>query len=152
MLTGDIQNIGIYCKALTMELDEVLVMVGELGRYQLINTAILSVSCLCSAFLSLGYVFWAAMPDHWCHVPELDHLTNWTLEEKKMVSIPLEETAGDLVYSRCSMYDRNYSQVAPQREAMIQGYGSVQGLPTVACEGWTYDTSTYSSSIVTQVC
>ena len=127
-------------------------MAGEFGRYQLVNTAILSVSYLCSAFLILGYVFWAAMPDHWCHVHQLDHLTNWTLEEKKMVSIPLEERAGDLVYSRCSMYDRNYSQVALQRESLLHGNGSLQNLTRVTCTGWTYDTSTYSSSIVTQVC
>lgn len=48
------------------------------------------------------------VPEHWCAVPELNHLDPLV---RRNLSIPLEERNGQLVYSRCRMFDVNYSQV-----------------------------------------
>jgi hypothetical protein len=47
-------------------------------------------------------------PEHWCSVPELSHLEP---SERRNLSIPQETRDGELVYSRCRMFDVNYTQV-----------------------------------------
>lgn len=47
-------------------------------------------------------------PEHWCSVPELAHLS---VDDRRNLSIPLEERDGMLVYSRCTVYDVNFTEV-----------------------------------------
>ena len=44
--------------------------------------------------------------DHWCRIPELDHLP---FNIQKAIAIPKETEDGEEVYSSCSYYQRNYT-------------------------------------------
>ena len=132
-----------------MEFDEILESIGSFGFYQRVQLFFLCLTQIPVVFSNLGYVFWAAVPEHWCFVAELDH-GNWTLEERKAMSIPMEERDGQMVYSRCHMYDRNYTQLGEQWTPFNESYRSLN-ISTIPCSGWTYDQSIYTSTIVTQV-
>ena len=53
----------------------------------------------------------SASPEHWCRVPQLENLTElMTLEERKALSLPyIAKPDGKLKYSKCTMYDVNYT-------------------------------------------
>lgn len=55
----------------------------------------------------------SASPEHWCKIPELENLTGlMTLEEKKALSLPYSmKSDGRRVYSKCQMYDVNYTEI-----------------------------------------
>ena len=77
-------------KSRDMLYDEVLGLVGPFGKYQ--KTLLLVAGLILSAefgITNLVYVFISALPDHWCHVPEL-HSLNLTTEQIKEVSLPVE--------------------------------------------------------------
>ena len=57
---------------------------------------------------SLGYMFWAARMDHWCHVTGLDHMTNLTSDEKMKLTIPLSSGGSSQKYSQCHMYGNSF--------------------------------------------
>ena len=48
----------------------------------------------------------AAEMEHWCRVPEIDHLP---FNVQKEIAIPKEMEDGEEVYLSCSYYLRNYS-------------------------------------------
>ena len=132
-----------------MEFDEILESIGAFGYYQRVQLFFLSFDLMPAVFANLGYVFWAAVPEHWCFVAGLDH-GNWTLEERKAMSIPMEERDGQMVYSRCRMYDKNYTQLGEQWTPFNESYRP-NNISTIPCSSWTYDQSIYTSTIVSQV-
>ena len=115
------------------DFDDILPHVGSFGRFQ---KRILLLSLPVNYFLAVVYmaqiyqtlvslklkcIKWASIlmrmypsvmnmqtPGHWCAVPELDHLDAL---ERRVWSIPLEERDGEMVYSRCRMFDVNYTHV-----------------------------------------
>nr|CAH0105985.1 unnamed protein product [Daphnia galeata] len=77
-------------------------------------------------------------PDHWCSVPELSHLEP---SERRNLSIPQEIRDGELVYSRCRMFDVNYTQ---EKLRMVLRGERNSSWPTKPCstvDGWDYDLS-----------
>lgn len=118
----------------------------------------------------------SASPEHWCRIPELDNLTDlMSLEDRKALSIPYEIKSDKRIYSRCHMYDMNYTKVIDdwlQRadlpnvtDAYNDGVSSTTPYlspsrlpspepdwPISKCKfGWNYDTRDYDSTLVTEV-
>ena len=58
-------------------------------------------------------MFVSASPEHWCRIPELDNLTNiLSLEDRKALSLPYRNKSdGKREYSKCLMYDVNYTAI-----------------------------------------
>ncbi|XP_048481742.1 solute carrier family 22 member 3 isoform X1 [Plutella xylostella] len=89
-------------------LESVLSHVGEMGRYQRLLFAAMLPFGLVFAFVYFVQMFVAATPqDHWCRVPELQHLD---VELRKNLSIPGAFAGVEL--DRCSRFERNWTEVA----------------------------------------
>lgn len=88
------------------DFDDVLPYVGSFGWFQ---KRLLLISFPINYFLAIVYmsqIYQTLTPDHWCAVPELAHLDP---SERRNLSIPIETREGQSVYSRCLMYDVNYT-------------------------------------------
>ncbi|XP_067145243.1 organic cation transporter protein-like [Centruroides vittatus] len=81
-----------------------------------------------SSWQGLGVSFFAADMDHWCARPPNSNLT---VEEWKNYSIPKEVVNGVYKHSNCKMYNQFRNE-------------------TVECQKWEYDTSVFTSTIVSQ--
>ncbi|EZA57336.1 hypothetical protein DMN91_002573 [Ooceraea biroi] len=165
----------------SIDFDEVLVHVGEKGRYQNLMYYLLCIpATLPAAFLAFSQVFVSASPDHWCRIPELENLTDViSLEERKALSLPYSVRSDSRrVYSKCHMYDVNYTEIIDswlQRgvplnvtddESSSTTSSSLFHLspsrlpppvsnpdwPVSKCRyGWNYDTRDYDSTLVTEL-
>lgn len=77
----------------------------------------------------VGQVFVSASPEHWCRIPELENASYLSLEERKALSLPYTvKSDGRRQYSKCFMYDVNYTaildswlQTAPSNESTSLG-------------------------------
>ncbi|TGZ53166.1 organic cation transporter 1 isoform X1 [Temnothorax longispinosus] len=165
----------------SIDFDEVLVHVGEKGRYQNIMYYLLCIpATLPAAFLAFSQVFVSASPEHWCRIPELDNLTDlMSLEERKALSLPYSvKPDGRRIYSKCHMYDVNYTEIidswlggatnmsnttdspslttspsfdSPSTQLPLPPVSSPDW-PIVGCRyGWNYDTRDYDSTLVTEL-
>ncbi|XP_066594705.1 organic cation transporter 1-like [Prorops nasuta] len=157
----------------SIDFDEVLVHVGEKGRYQNIMYYLLCIpATLPAAFLAFSQVFVSASPEHWCKIPELDNVTWMSMEERKALSLPYtNRTDGRRVYSRCTMYDVNYTAILDswlqktlqnetETEVPSGSPGRIVHPPPISnpewpiskCRfGWHYDTRDYDSTLVTEL-
>ena len=127
-----------------MDVNEVLVKhVGSFGRYQKWNCFLLGMLGFVVSFYSYEIVFTAAIPDHWCSLPEINNTqrSNLTIEEQKELLIPKEEKNGEVVYSSCHVYEYN-----------VVENGSDQVRKKEKCSKWTYDQTIFQSTIVSEVC
>lgn len=118
----------------------------------------------------------SASPEHWCRIPELENLTDlMSLEERKALSLPYSvRPDGRRVYSKCHMYDVNYTEIinswleganlfnttdsplttSPSFDSLSTRLPPVSNSnwPIVKCRyGWNYDTRDYDSTLVTEV-
>lgn len=122
----------------------------------------------------------SASPEHWCRIPELDNLTDlMSLEERKALSLPYKEKPdGRRIYSKCEMYDVNYTEIIEEWLRRASQYNvtdddvdpstsssfyppprklpsppvSNPDWPVIDCQyGWNYDTRDYDSTLVTEV-
>lgn len=124
-------------------------------------------------------VFVSASPEHWCRIPELENLTDLlSLEDRKALSLPFSvRPDGRRVYSKCEMYDVNYTEIIDswlQRASLHNATDdtststtsssfhppsrlpsppvSNSNWPVSECRyGWNYDTKDYDSTLVTEV-
>ncbi|XP_026666854.1 organic cation transporter 1-like [Ceratina calcarata] len=159
----------------SIDFDEVLVHVGEKGKYQNIMYYLLCIpATLPAAFLAFSQVFVSASPDHWCRVPELENLTDlMTLEERKALSLPYIKSDGKVKkYSKCKMYDANYTAIVESwlEHAVLEDHRPDEegehrsrtrltpppvgdpDWPEIPCRhGWIYDTRDYDSTLVTEL-
>ncbi|XP_012220932.1 organic cation transporter 1-like isoform X2 [Linepithema humile] len=155
----------------SIDFDEVLVHVGEKGRYQNIMYYLLCIpATLPAAFLAFSQVFVSASPEHWCRIPELENLTDlMSLEQRKALSLPYSvKPDGRRVYSKCQMYDVNYTAIIEswlQRADLHNATDSPSSFhpsrplpvsspdwPISKCRyGWNYDTRDYDSTLVTEL-
>ncbi|XP_008549084.1 organic cation transporter protein [Microplitis demolitor] len=152
----------------SIDFDEVLVHVGEKGRYQNIMYYLLCIpATLPAAFLAFSQVFVSASPDHWCRIPELENITSFmTLDERKALSLPYTvRSDGRRQYSRCFMYDVNYTSIIEEWLHQVN-YLANDGIstakfptpvssvdwPITKClYGWNYDRRDYDSTLVTEL-
>ena len=103
---------------------------------------------------TLEYNFVAAEPKFWCDVTELETF-NFTRDDiAAFVSPPSKDDV--TTCDACLMYSRNYSDVTEEDIATFiysNKTSDVSGdLETTKCTQWTYDTSQYVDTVVTEVC
>lgn len=74
----------------SLDLDELLPLIGEFGRYQkLLLWLICLPACIPCGFGAFNQLFMTDTPsDFWCAIPELNNLT---VEQRKEIGIPFEE-------------------------------------------------------------
>ncbi|XP_064544534.1 organic cation transporter protein-like [Drosophila montana] len=116
-----------------LDFDDLLPEVGEFGCFQKLLFALMIPFCYISAFVYLSQIFMTLPPDkYYCFVPELSLITSE--EDRKQLSIPKK---ADGSYSRCQMYDVNYTAVfqSKNRSELINS-----SLPVIPCrEGYVFD-------------
>lgn len=141
----------------SIDFDDVLHHIGERGLYQQIMYYLLCIpATIPAAFLAFSQVFVSASPEHWCRVPSLDRHP-LAADQQKALAIPYTlRTDGRRQYSRCYMYDVNFTALLHVQSQLI---GSDQQLPlpdtgwniTKCLYGWNYDRKDYDSTLVTEV-
>ncbi len=138
------------------EFDDLLnQQVGAFGRGQKLLCFLLVLSNGCLAFHSLGPVFIAATPEHWCSV-DRSVFPNCTAAEIKALTIPHETTGEETTFSSCSVYSHNISTFNrdslcdPNTASGIQDNSS-ETRTEEKCDSWEYDTTYYSKTIVNEV-
>ncbi|XP_058789019.1 organic cation transporter protein-like [Phymastichus coffea] len=119
--------------------DDILVYIGEAGRYQWFLFFVLLPFTFVYAFLYFGQFFMMLVPEeHWCRVPEFDNsnLTDW---QKIELSVPPKSQEEDdaeshVKFSRCRMYIANYTEV------LITGKKPGPDTPIGSCQyGWSFN-------------
>ena len=103
---------------------------------------------------SLGPVFIAATPDHWCAVDK-GNFQNCTGDSIKTTTIPKEERDGEMVYSQCTMYSHNSSTFNSAHYCLSNESETTWNLSrstqTKRCNKWEYATEYFSKTIVNQI-
>lgn len=139
---------------LEMDYDALLPAIGEFGRYQkVLIGVILFPTVFPCAFQAYSQLFIASTPDHWCRVPELDQWIADNTDLVRQMSIPTTIHLGQRRYDRCTMFDRNYTEIN-KRFLDFAGSEDKGNLSTVVmpCKnGWNYDTALYPATVVTEV-
>ncbi|ALC44123.1 CG5592, partial [Drosophila busckii] len=109
--------------------DDILVYVGEFGRYQkcLFCCMIPFEFIWCTVYLS--QIFTILVPDHWCRIPELSSLSK---EDQLKLAIPNGDSKKD--FDRCRMYDVNYTQLLEDNVSIAD-----KDWPKKHCNDWVYD-------------
>ncbi|XP_071635375.1 carcinine transporter isoform X2 [Temnothorax longispinosus] len=129
------------------DLDDLLPIVGEFGRYQKqLLWLVCLPACLPCGFCAFNQLFMADTPSHWCKVPGLE---NMDVARRRRLAIPASQDDNE-TYSQCTRYDidwtttmENYSVVATYLPVPNASWS------VVACDhGWEYETSEMTSSIV----
>ncbi|KAM9302456.1 solute carrier family 22 member 20-like [Gastrophryne carolinensis] len=124
-----------------MAFNDVLVSIGGVGNFQILHTIFLLLPVALLSCHNLLQNFTGAVPEHYCSLPSVI-LENG--QDQRMLSklyIPLDE---DKNLQRCARY-RVVKGFLPN--ATIK----TKGTSTESCkDGWTYDRSIFSSTIVTE--
>lgn len=127
-----------------MKFENVLAEVNGFGRFQMRTILLLVIPRMTLPFNFLLNNFIAVIPSHHCNISTLDDgdiFKNLTLEEKLIVSIPIQDDGNP---DSCQMFAK------PQYHLLLNST-NITGLPTIPCHsGWTYDNSTFKSTLATE--
>lgn len=131
-----------------MKYDQLYDEIGQIGVYQWLIFACYFVITM---FLvdAIHSIFIGGSMDHWCQVEELAGIS---YEIQKYVAIPFEGDDNVTSYSSCKMFALNYS-VYNETQFVSWNRSAMTGENTqiVDCQKWTYDQSTFTSTIVRKV-
>ncbi|XP_053305479.1 solute carrier family 22 member 20-like [Spea bombifrons] len=119
-----------------MSFNDLLVNIGGVNRFQILNTVMLLLPMLLMACHNFLQNFTAAIPTHRCKLPLLD---NATMEYDIMIFIPTDEHQKPKSCLR-------YKEVQFDVWSNTTTYNNTE--PCV--DGWVYDNSVFSSTIVTE--
>ena len=131
--------------------DDILKKVGGFGKFQRRSFAVLTLVYVAAAMNTLGYLFWAGRPDHWCDVTKPQHLQNVSDVTWKELVIP-RSGGGD--FDRCTHRIFNWSAWTFDDVMRITDDGSNMTLPdykVTKCNKWKFDQSQYTSTVVMEV-
>ncbi|KAM9302161.1 solute carrier family 22 member 20-like [Gastrophryne carolinensis] len=118
-----------------MGFNDLLHMVGGFGRFQVLNTIIIFIPMFFMACHSFLQNFTAAMPAHRCHIPSLDNDFGAYNHSTIATFIPAND---DPTGQSCT----RFKMVEP---------GIWSNATTEPCDdGWVYDRSVFTSTIVTE--
>ncbi|XP_076167595.1 carcinine transporter [Ptiloglossa arizonensis] len=127
------------------DLDDLLPIVGEFGRYQKqLLWLVCLPACLPCGFCAFNQLFMADTPPHWCKVPGLENLD---VSRRRKLAIPISQEDND-TYSQCTRYDIDWTA---ENISVVTTLSSIPNAswPVVPCDhGWEYETSETPSSIV----
>ncbi|KAM7314525.1 solute carrier family 22 member 6 [Ixodes scapularis] len=133
-----------------MLFEEALQLVGDFGVFQYLLIVYLCVFVAPLRVLPLfAHIFSLLEPPHWCRNPFLEGF-NFTRDEIRNMSIP---KMADGAWSKCTMYNLNWTDVASSLSPGRPGLGQPQdSWPTVPCEyGWEYDHSVIYPTVVSEM-
>ena len=128
--------------------------VGDCGRYQAFVVIILCMIGIPEAMFLLDIVFTAGRPDFWCAIPKpKGALENITHDVWLNHTVPWEDRDGEWRRSRCSYYNRSFSESVNilenlEPENVTNG---LEDVPLAECSSFEYDQSVFISTIVTEV-
>jgi hypothetical protein len=136
----------------TMHFDELYEFTGQIGVYQVCVLIILFAFDL-FALDSTTMIFVAADMPHWCRIEPLAGLP---FEQQKYIGIPYSEgptgQEEDQIYSSCRMFALNYSAFSDEELSNWNRTLAINdSTPTIECTQWTYDQTTFVSTIVSEV-
>ncbi|XP_072345522.1 solute carrier family 22 member 6-A-like [Scyliorhinus torazame] len=130
-----------------MSFEDILEDVGSMGKFQIIHVFLLAIPSFISPSHNMLQNFVAAVPDHHCRIPLATNGSgslNATAEDLLRVFIPLDRNGRP---EKCIEYS------PPQWHLLglnaTRGNASVPDTQTCS-EGWTYDTSKFKATIVTE--
>ncbi|GIY13075.1 hypothetical protein CDAR_462801 [Caerostris darwini] len=112
-------------------------IIGEYGPWQRLIFFLTCLRGTPTAFYNLSTPFFAPKQDVWCAQPSF---LNWTETKWRNSAIPLEYQDGELVPSRCFMYEVLMSDDEP----------IINRNKTVPCSAWEYDSSFYTNTLTKQ--
>ena len=131
-----------------MKFDELLVVIGELGRYQKIRLFLICLVSIVCAFHAMNMVFVGAKPDYQCKVKGVNFsdpgLNDITQEEWNQLIRSADKKS-------CSMFDEDEAL-----RLITNGNTTFTGLQNVSlakkeCTSWEYSKEVYGPTIVTEV-
>uniref|UniRef100_A0A8D9BIE8 Organic cation transporter 1 n=1 Tax=Cacopsylla melanoneura TaxID=428564 RepID=A0A8D9BIE8_9HEMI len=148
-----------------MDLDEVLPVVGEFGKYQkLLLFLVCLPACVPCGFCAFSQLFMSNIPDHWCRVPQLEHLSR---DERRRMAIPTLTTSDNSTkFDPCQRYAINWTDLLQYTQAVVHEVGAVtSNLSWIeetrngktngsswdleyCLDGWEYDVTSPNTSIV----
>jgi len=150
-----------------MLLDDIYKKIGDRGPYQVGLWCIIMVVSVPCGWHHMSITFLGAKMDHWCRIEELDAL-NLTADQYKHLAIPLDPNEGHNQYSKCFMYDLNFSSITLHDTKLLHyddtlrssdvrehrdvsssddtgGLQSLNGTGVRRCDaGWVYDLSMFT--------
>nr|XP_033811625.1 solute carrier family 22 member 6-A-like isoform X2 [Geotrypetes seraphini] len=128
-----------------MTFPDLLEQVGGMGRFQIVNVLLLSIPTLMMASHNLLQNFTAAVPGHHCRPHPRDNAsTDWDLAEHVRVFTPMDRTRRPI---QCLRYIRAQWWLLESNATI----SNTTEMDTEPCrDGWTYDRSEFSSTIITE--
>ncbi|XP_064407780.1 solute carrier family 22 member 6-B-like [Latimeria chalumnae] len=134
-----------------MGFGDLLESVGSMGRFQLLHVCLLSIPALMMASHNLLQNFTAGTPEHHCRVQVRANGTQGSnrthqLEEAELARafIPVD---GKQRLERCLRFTEPHWHLLEPNRTLVNATGT----ETEPCmDGWTYDRSVFSSSIVSE--
>ncbi|XP_029176735.1 carcinine transporter isoform X1 [Nylanderia fulva] len=123
----------------SFDLDDLLPIVGEFGRYQKqLLWLVCLPACLPCGFCAFNQLFMADTPPHWCKIPDLEHMD---AARRRRLAIPDDNGT----YSQCTRYDVDWTTM--ENNSVVEMSNTSWSI--VPCDhGWEYETSEVTSSIV----
>ena len=131
-----------------MEYEDVLQSIGEFGLYQKSILLVLAVYPLFQGLHTNGWNFFGGHHEHFCYVPEL---ANFSSDVQRYISIPFTEGSTDQ-YESCNMFDLQYDNFTCLDFAMWNRTVVSESAGVKECNHWTFITSTFYSTITSEVC
>ncbi|XP_075043848.1 solute carrier family 22 member 20-like [Mixophyes fleayi] len=122
-----------------MGFNDLLQTVGGLGCFQVLNTAMLLIPMFFMASHNFLQNFTAAIPTHRCRLPALDNSTSIDNQSILAAFIPFD---GNQNSKSCLQYKNS--------ELAIWTNGTFKNNTEPCKDGWVYDKSVFSSTIVTE--
>ena len=122
--------------------------VGDFGTFQLLALLIAGLS----AFIgndSIANNFIAGEQEHWCFIPELEHIPH---DQQKEIAIPYDEESDgeEKTYSSCTAFKLNYSEYTTN-DFYYWNRSMYDSATTYECTSWVYDQSLYVNTITSKV-
>lgn len=136
MLNGTVNN-----SLLKKTMKDVTDIIGKYGPWQRLIFILFLLRGLPTAFHNLSTPFFAFEVDHWCKRPFL--FQNWSIEDWKNYSIPLENHDDKIRFSHCFMFELEGLNESTKIEDIF-----INRNKTVPCSSWEYDRSFYQSTII----
>ncbi|KAM3919835.1 solute carrier family 22 member 20-like [Leptodactylus fuscus] len=122
-----------------MGFNDLLDIVGGLGRFQVINTTVLFLPMIFMACHNFLQNFSAAIPAHRCWIPGVDNTTVSYNQSNLAAFIPLDGGQNPKSCMRYRSSEHSYWE-----------NGTVKNNTEPCKDGWVYDRSVFSSTLVTE--